>query len=110
MKQTELTTDASPWGLSAILLQKTPGTDDQRIVAYVSRSLSATEQKHSQTEKKALCGHFTLVTDCKPLQFIFENRKSKTSARMERWNMLLQEYDFSVRHIKGEKNPSDYLS
>ena len=23
--------------------------------------------------------------------------------------MLLQEYDFSVRHIKGEKNPSDYL-
>ena len=24
--------------------------------------------------------------------------------------MLLQEYDFSVRHIKGEKNPSDYLS
>ena len=24
--------------------------------------------------------------------------------------MLLQEYDFSVRHIKGEKNPSDFLS
>ena len=123
-KQTELTTDASPWGLSAILSQKTPGTDDRRIVAYVSRSLSATEQKYSQTEKEALAivwaikrlhiylfgGHFTLVTDCKPLQFIFENRKSKASARIERWNMLLQEYDFSVGHIKGEKNPSDYLS
>ena len=53
-KQTELTTDASPWGLSAILSQKTPGTGDRRIVAYVSRSLSATEQKYSQTEKEAL--------------------------------------------------------
>ena len=27
-KQTKLTTDASPWVLSAILSQKTPGTDD----------------------------------------------------------------------------------
>ena len=41
-------------GVSAILSQKTPGTDDQRIVAYVNRSLSATEQKYSQTEKEAL--------------------------------------------------------
>ena len=41
-------------GMSAILSQKTPGTDDQRIVAYVNRSLSATEQKYSQTEKEAL--------------------------------------------------------
>ena len=24
--------------------------------------------------------------------------------------MLLQEHDYSVRHIKKEKNPSDYLS
>ena len=50
-----------------------------------------------------------LVTDCKPLQFIFENTKLKALARIERWNMLLQEYDFSVRHTKGVKNPSDYL-
>ena len=110
-------------GLSDILPQKTPGTDDQRIVTYVSRSLSATEQKYSLTEKEAFAivwaikwlhiylfgGHFMLVTDCKPRQFIFENRKSKKSARIEMWNMLLQENDFLVRHIKGENNPSDYL-
>ena len=35
-KDTELTTDASPVGLSAILSQKTPEGDDRKIVAYVS--------------------------------------------------------------------------
>lgn len=53
-KQTELTTDASPWGLSAILSQKTPSNDDRRIVAYVSRCLSVVEKKYSQTEREAL--------------------------------------------------------
>ena len=53
-KQMELTTDASPWGLSAILSQKTPGTDDRRIVAYVRRSLSTTEQKYHRQKRKLL--------------------------------------------------------
>ena len=53
-KETELMTDASPWGLSAILLQKTPGQDNKRVVAYVSRSLSDVEKRYSQTEKEAL--------------------------------------------------------
>ncbi len=39
-KQTELVTDASPWGLSAILAQKSSKHGDRLIVAYVSRSLS----------------------------------------------------------------------
>jgi len=33
-KKTELTTDTSPWGLSAILSQHTPGQEDRCIVAY----------------------------------------------------------------------------
>ena len=45
--QTELTTDASPWGLSAILSQRIPGSKDRRIVAYVSRSLTPVEQQYS---------------------------------------------------------------
>lgn len=35
-KETELVTDASPFGLSAILSQKTPGTENRKIVAYTS--------------------------------------------------------------------------
>ena len=53
-KQIELVTDASPWGLSAILAQKSSKHDDRRIVAYVSQSLSEVEQKYSQTEREAL--------------------------------------------------------
>lgn len=122
-KETELITDASPLGLSAILFQKTPGTSDRKVVAYASRSLSDVETRYSQTEKEALAivwavkrlhlylysGHFTLYTDCKPVQLIYGNAKSKPPARIERWNLRLQGYDFSIVHMKGSQNPSDFL-
>ena len=123
-KHTELTTDASPWGLSAILSQRTPGQEDRRIVAYVSRSLTPVEQRYSQTEREALAivwaverlhmylygGHFTLHTDCKPVELILNNAKSRPPARIERWNLRLQEYHFSTVHTKGRDNPSNFLS
>ena len=119
-----MVTDASPCGLSAILTQKSPGKDDRRIVAYASRSLSPVECRYSQTEREALAivwaverlhvylygGPFTLYTDCRPVQLIFENAKSKPPARIERWNLHLQGYDFSVVHTRGIWNPSDFLS
>ncbi len=84
-KETELITDASPVALSAILFQKTPRQNNRKVVAYTSRSLSDVESRYSQTEKEALAivwaierlhlylygGHFTLYTDCKPVQLIF---------------------------------------
>ena len=123
-KETELITDASPVGLSAILFQKTPGLNNRKVVAYASRSLSDVESRYSQKEKEALAivwaierlhlylngGHFILYTDCKPVQLIFGNPKSKPPARIERWNLRLQGYDFSVVHTKGNQNPSDFLS
>ena len=123
-KETELTTDASPSRLSAILTQKSPGQDDRIIVAYASRALSDVEQRYSQTEREALAivwaieklhlylygGHFTLFTDCKPLQMIFDNPKSQPPARIECWNLRLQGYDFTAVHTRGDLNPSDFLS
>ena len=53
-KETEVVTDASPYGLSAILTQTTPGQDDRKVIAYVSRSLTPVERRYSQTERKAL--------------------------------------------------------
>ena len=123
-KETELVTDASPFGLSAILSQKTPGTENRKIVAYTSRSLSDVERRYSQTEREALAivwaierlhiylygAHFTLITDCKPVELILNNPQSKPPARIERWNLRLQDYDFEIKYIKGPENPSDYLS
>ena len=111
-KETELITDASPVGLSAILFQKTPGQNKRKVVAYASRYLFDVESRYCQTEKEALAivwaiqrlhlylygGHFTLHTDCKPIQLIFGNPKSKPPARIERWNLRLQGYDLSGTH------------
>ena len=114
-KETELVTDASPVGLSAILAQKCPKTKNRRVVAYVSKALTNVESRYSQTEKEALAIFWsvergTLYTDCKPVQLIFDNPKSKPPVRIERWNLRLQGYEFDVIHTKGTDNPSDFLS
>lgn len=117
-KQSEITTDASPFGLSAILSQHTPGHNDRRIVAYVSRSFTPVEQRYSQTKREALAivwaverlhtymfgGQSTLYTDCKPIELIPNNAKSRPPAH------ILQEYHFTTVHTKGQNNPSDFLS
>ena len=124
LKQTELHVDASPYGLGAILTQTTPGHDDSKVIAYASRSLTDTESKYSQIEREALAivfgiehfhlylyGHeFTLVTDHKPLELIYQNPRSRPSARLERWCLRLQDYTFQVKYRPGPTNPSDYLS
>ena len=55
-------------------------------------------------------GHFTLYTDCKPVELIFNNKRSQPPARIERWNLRLQEYSFTAVYTKGTENPSDFLS
>ena len=123
-KETELVTDASPTGLSAILSQKSADQDDRKIVSYISRSLTDVEKKYSQTEREALAivwaierlnlylygARFTLMTDCKPVEMILNNPMSRPPARIERWNLRLQDYDFDIQYIKGLDNPSDFLS
>ena len=118
---TQVMADASPVGLGAVLLQTQDGV--RRPVAYASRTLTDVERRYSQTEKEALglvwaCERFhqyifgmpfELLTDHKPLEVIYSAR-SKPSARIERWVLRLQQYDFHVRHIKGAHNLADSLS
>ena len=80
--------------------------------------------RYSQTEKEALAiawgvehfhlyvyGHeFFLVTDHKPLEAIYGNRNSKTSARIERWVLRLKPYSFTIKYKPNRENPVDYLS
>lgn len=119
--KTEIQVDASPYGLGAMLIQVQNGV--QRVISYASRSLSSVERRYAQTEREALgivwaCErfhmyiygvHFELVTDHKPLLFIY-TPKSKPSARIERWILRLQIYDFSLRHISGNDMAADALS
>ena len=90
VKDTELSVDASPVGLAAILSPKGQETGTSHIVTYASRSLTETEQRYSQSEREALgivwaCENLhlyiygkplTVYTDYKPLESIFCNPSS----------------------------------
>ena len=118
---TKVIADASPVGLGAVLVQEQNGVHVP--VSYASRGLTDCERKYSQTEKEALslvwaCEKFhpyiygmkfDLLTDHKPLEVIYGPR-SKPCARIERWTLRLQPYDFKVIHIPGLQNIADPLS
>jgi len=113
--------DASPVGLGAVLVQDQNGS--MVPVCYASRSLTDCERRYSQTEKEALslvwaCERFhayiygrsfELLTDHKPLEVIYGPR-SRPCARIERWVLRLQPYDYRVRYIPGQENIADPLS
>lgn len=114
--------DASPSGLGAVLLQQ-DAEGKRRIIAFASKSLTEIERKYFQTEREALSlvwavdrfqlyllgKKFKLITDCKPLKFLFKER-SKPSARIERWVLRLQTYNFDVIYEPGMTNLADALS
>ena len=51
-KETLLTVDASPVGISAILSQKDTGSDNARVIAYASRSLTPVESDILKPKRK----------------------------------------------------------
>ena len=123
--KTEIVVDASPTGLAAVLLQydqKQP--NNKSVVMYVSRALTNTESKYSQVEREGLAVvwaverlhfylygiNFTIVTDNKAIQYIFNNSQSKPKARIERWCLRLSPYSFDIVHKPGVSNIADYFS
>ena len=120
---TELTVDASPVGLGAILSQTTP-SGEQKIVAFASKALNPTEQRYSQFEREALavlwsCDHFrifilgkpvTVYTDHRPLESVFNGRTLHPNLRIQKWVARAQPYGITVKHIPVSTNPADYMS
>ena len=119
---TYVVSDASPFALGAVLFQIK--NDKPVIIEYASRSLTEVESRYSQTEKEALglvwsCERFHfwlfggkkffLITDHKPLEFIFSIR-AKPCARIERWVLRLQCYNYQVMYQAGKSNIADPLS
>ena len=123
-KETFIYCDASPVGISAILLQQTPGKKDLQVINYSSRSLTETESRYSQIERECLsmvyaCERnriyvlgrkFTLFNDQKALINLLNNANAKVPLRIERMFLRLQGYAFTAKHITSEQNISDYIS
>ena len=118
---THIVADAGLSGLGAVLVQLQG--DSWRVIAYVSRNLKDVERRYSQTEKEALAlvwacerfnhyilgREFKLKTDHKPLECIY-GKTSKPSARIERWVLCLQGYDYNVVYRPRKANIADALS
>jgi hypothetical protein len=109
-----LTTDASDYAIGSILSQGDIGKD--KPIAFASRTLNTAENNYSTVEKELLaivwsCKHFrpyllgrtfTIVTDHKPLTWMFSIKDP--SSRLLRWRFLLEEYQFKVVYRAGVKN------
>ncbi|KAL7726148.1 hypothetical protein ACLKA6_002618 [Drosophila palustris] len=120
--RTRVIADASPVALGAVLLQFTTN-NEPLIISFASKALTEVEKRYSQTEKESLALvwavekfyyylaglQFELVTDHKPLEAIFKPT-SKPPARIERWLLRLQSYNFTVIYKAGKENISDVLS
>ncbi|XP_076062417.1 uncharacterized protein LOC143037752 [Oratosquilla oratoria] len=116
-----LRTDASQDAVGAVLLQEQDGW--LYPVAYHSRKLRAAERNYSTIERELLGivdgikkfqfylygGKFVLETDHMPLEHL---KPSKTAnARLTRWGLYLQQFDYTLRYIKGSENlGADLLS
>jgi hypothetical protein len=119
----EVHTDASLDGLGAVLCQKV--NDRECVIAFASRSLTKTEKGYSVPELEALAmiwsthvfrlyltgKKFTFVTDSRVAQFIMSNESEGAAARILKFRLALQSYDYDVKHRNASSNgPADYLS
>lgn len=111
-----LTTDASNTGLGAILSQEVNGKEI--TIAFASRTLNSSERNYSITEKEMLGAiwamehfeyylkgrEFVLITDHKALEALNSKNEIK-SQRIQRWIERINNFDFTVKYIKGENLP-----
>ncbi|KAF2890253.1 hypothetical protein ILUMI_15920, partial [Ignelater luminosus] len=116
-------TDSSDYGIGACLFQRHPSTKEEKVLAFCSRILHGPERNYTITVKALLSVRYalqtwrvmvlgqdlTIITDHKSLTFL---KKCKLlSARLARWILYIQEYDFKIEHCRGVNNETaDILS
>ena len=118
-KPVTVSCDASQSGLGSVLLQ------DNKPVAYASRSMTDAETRYAQIEKELLAVLFgmerfhqytygrevTVECDHLPIGSIVKKPLSNCPLRLQRMLLRLQKYDFKVKYKPGsEMHVPDMLS
>ena len=116
-----LDTDASAYGIGAVLSQEQDGKE--RVIAYASRTLSKTERNYCVTMKELLAvvyfvkyfrpylygRHFTIRTDPGSLRWLINFKNPE--GQIARWLQILGEYDYEIIHRPGKSHQNaDSLS
>jgi len=114
-----LETDASDTGHGAYLYQRI--NNEQLPIAFISKSFTPIQKRWSTFEHEAYAivyalqkldfllrdVPFTLRTDHQNLVYI----DAGSSAKVKRWKLMIQEFNFSIEHIPGKDNiVADVLS
>lgn len=115
-------TDGSDAGICGVLYQ-IDDNGNHRVINIVSRCLIQAEKNYTTTEVELLAivysvvkfrvylvgRKFEIVTDHQALTFL--NKTQFLGARLCRWSLLLQEYDFDITHCNGKNNTvADFFS
>ena len=118
-KEMTITFDASHSGLESVLSQ------DNKPVAYASRSMTDAETKYAQIEKELLAilfgmerflqytyGKEVIVeSDHKPIEMIHQKSLASSPPRLKGMLLRLQRYTYTVRYKPGpERHDPDMLS
>ncbi len=107
-----LHTDASKYAVGAYLFQVV--NNKEYPIAFLSQTLTNSQLNWSTFEKEAYAifyafqeleyllndRYFTLRTDHANLTYI----RDSGSEKVRRWKLYIQEYNFDIEHIPGEKN------
>ncbi|GJS40500.1 reverse transcriptase domain-containing protein [Tanacetum coccineum] len=113
--------DASDYAIGAVLGQRIE--KHFRPIHYASKTMTEAESNYTTTEKEMLAVVYAfekfrsylimnksiVYTDHSALKYLFAKKDAK--ARLLRWVLLLQEFDFKVIDTKGAENyAADHLS
>jgi phospholipid-translocating ATPase len=112
-------TDASEYGVGAYISQIVDG--QEQPVAFMSKALSATEQRWTTIEQEAYGCYFgilTFETKLRGKRFTLETdhrnliwMEKSVVPKIIRWVLYMKSFDFQVRHVAGRlNNVADHLS
>ena len=86
----------------------------EHLISFASRTLTKAERNYSNLERQALAvifgvkefhqylygRQFTLETDHKPLESLFNQKKAlptMAAARIQRWALMLATYNYTIK-------------